>query len=171
MRDKCYICYKEGVKGLCSYHKTLYKWDSNIQGFRLKKKNRGSRYTKDSFHKSEIKLTKILEQVYGSKNVITSFHPIWALSLKGVLLEFDIYIKNKNILVEYNSDIHFKYTEFFHKTYTNFVKQKARDKRKAKLANKNNKCLIIITHDEPMFKDYIINKIEKESKKFYGICI
>ena len=159
-RDKCYICFQNCDKGLCSYHQTLYKWDSSIKGFRLKKKNRGSRYTKDEFHKNEIRLTKILEQVYGSKNVITSYRPLWALSLKGVLLEFDIYIKSKNILVEYNSDIHYKYTKFFHKTYINFVKQKARDKRKAKLAIKNKTCLIIITHDEPMFKDYIINKIE-----------
>ena len=160
MRTKCYICYKDGAKGLCSYHKILYKWDSAIQGFRLKKKNRGSRYTKDSFHKNEIKLTKILEQVYGSKNVITSYHPIWAESVKKVLLEYDIYIKTRNILIEYNGRQHYEYVPFFHSSYKEFLQQKRRDSKKKWLARKQGVQLIIIKYNEPIFKDYIINKIE-----------
>lgn len=160
MRNKCYICYKDGNKGLCSYHKTLYKWDSTIQGFRLKKKNRGSRYTKDSFHKNEIKLTKILEQVYGSKNIITSFHPLWAESLKKVLLEYDIFIKTRKILIEYNGRQHYEYVPFFHKSKIEFLRQKRRDKRKKNLAKKQGVFLLVIKYDEPIFKDYIINKIE-----------
>jgi hypothetical protein len=160
MRTKCYICYKDGNKGLCPYHKKIYKWDSSIQGFRLKKKNNGSRYTKTDFHKNEIKLTKILEQVYGSKNIITSYHPIWAESVKQVLLEYDIFIKTKNILVEYNGRQHYEYVPFFHSSYKDFLQQKRRDSKKKRLAKNQGVQLVIIKYDEPMFKDYIINKIE-----------
>jgi len=158
-RDKCYICFQNCDKGLCSYHQTLYKWDSSIKGFRLKKKNRGSRYTKDEFHKNEIRLTKILEQVYGSKNIITSYHPLWAESTKHVLLEYDIYIKNKDILVEYQGRQHYEHVPFFG-TKQEFLLQKKRDSRKKRLAKIQNKKLICIKYNEPIFKDYIINKIE-----------
>jgi hypothetical protein len=159
MRKKCYICNTIGKDGLCSEHALLYRWDAGINGFRLRKRNTGSRYTTKDYHKSEIELTKIIEQVYGFENVLTSYRPLWAKSTKGVLLEFDIFIKSKNILIEYNGRQHYEYVPFFHKSYKIFEDQKKRDKRKKKLAIKNEMKLIVFKYDEPIFKDYIVNKI------------
>jgi hypothetical protein len=94
------------------------------------------------------------------KNIITSYHPIWAVSIKGVLLEYDIFIKSKNILVEVSGAQHFEWIPFFHPTKLEFLQQQRRDKSKARMAKKNGKKLIIFKYDEPLFKDYIINKIE-----------
>jgi hypothetical protein len=98
--------------------------------------------------------------VYGSKNIVTSYHPLWAESVKQVLLEFDIYIKTKKILIEYNGRQHYEYVPFFHGKKINFLQQKRRDSRKRRLAKKQGTSLIVIKYDEPIFKDYIINKIE-----------
>lgn len=160
MRDKCFICNKDGKNGLCSFHEIYYKWDSSISGFRLKKRNNGSRYTEVEFHNNEIKLTKIIEDVYGQKNTVTSYHPIWAESRKKVLLEYDVYIKNKNVLIEYNGRQHYEYVSFFHKTKKQYKQQRSRDTRKKRLAKKQGVQLIVFKFDEPIFKDYVVNKIE-----------
>lgn len=135
-------------------------WDSSLQGYRLKKRSRGSRYTIQDFHKNEIRLTKIIEAYYGTSNVVTSFHPSWAVSPRQVLYEYDILIKDKKILIEYNGRQHYEFTPFFHKYERNFVKQKQRDRCKIRLAKENGFKLIIFKYDEPMFKDYVLNKLE-----------
>lgn len=159
-KSRCAICGWYNVDKLCKNHKKKYMWDSSIQAYRLKKRYRGSRYTNALYHKSEIELTRIIERVYGTDNVFTAVHPIWAVTDKDVLYEFDIYIKSKNILIEYNGIQHYKYTDFFQKTKKVFKEQKKRDKKKYKLAKKNGFSVIIFKYDEPLFKDYIINKIE-----------
>lgn len=159
---KCKICGYPANTNLCLIHNKIYVWDKSINGFRLKKRTAGSRYTQAEYHKNEIKLTKILEKLYGKKNIITSYHPIWALSKKKVLYEFDIYIKTKDVLIEYNGIQHYQYVSFFHQTKTKFLEQKKRDKIKNKLVKKNGKKLIVFKYNEPIFKDYIINKIEGE---------
>ena len=163
MDSKCLICGFYSNDKLCITHSKLYKWEFSIEGFRLKKRMTGSRYTQNNYHKNEIKLTKILEKYYGKKNIITSYHPIWAMSSKFVLFEYDIYIKNKDILIEYNGQQHYEYTPFFHKSKSEFLSQIKRDKSKTRLAKKNGKKLIVFKYNEPLFEDYIINKIEGES--------
>lgn len=160
MKKRCRICGKWGINALCRRHEKVFMWDSSIQGFRLKKRSRGSRYTIEDFHKSEIKLTKIIEDYYGSNVVVTAFHPIWAETPRKVLYEFDIFIKNTNILIEYNGKQHYEFTPFFHKYERNFRKQQQRDNHKAKLALDNGYNLIIFRYDEPIFKDYVLDKIE-----------
>jgi hypothetical protein len=157
---QCILCNFKCEEDLCKRHKKLYVFDACLNGYRLKKRSSGSRYTQAKYHKTEITLTKILEKRYGKKNIITSFHPLWAVSTKGVLLEYDIYIKSKDILVEVSGEQHYEWVKFFHKTKLEFLQQQRRDKSKARLAKKNGKKLIIFKYDEPLFKDYIINKIE-----------
>lgn len=164
MKHRCKICGKWGFDKLCRKHDKLFMWDSSIQGYRLKKRSRGSRYTNENFHKSEIKLTKIIEDHYGSNNVVTAFHPIWAETPRRVLYEFDIFIKSENVLIEYNGKQHYEFTPFFHKYAKTFVKQQQRDKHKAKLAKNNGYQLIIFKYDEPIFKDYVLDKIERSRK-------
>jgi len=157
--EYCVICHKFGPE-LCEEHNNYYMFDKSINGYRLRKTCTGSRYTDKPFHKNEIKLTKILEDYFGKSNIVTSFHPLWAVSKKGVLLEFDIYIKSLNVLIEYNGIQHYEYTKFFQKNYKEFRKQVSRDKLKVKLAKKNKFNLIVFTSEEPMVKSYILNKIK-----------
>lgn len=164
MKYRCAICGRWGRSRLCWSHDKRYMWDSSVQGYRLKKRSRGSRYTVQNFHKNEIELTKIIESYYGVSNVVTSYHPKWAISPRQVLYEYDIFIKNKDILVEYNGRQHYEFTPFFHKNERNFRKQQQRDAHKVKLAKKNGGTLIIFRYDEPMFKDYVLNKLWQEDK-------
>jgi len=164
--NRCKICLKPAKKDdtLCKIHKAVFRFDESINGYRLKKRQNGSstRYIEKKFHSHEIELTKIIERFYGPKNVVTGYHPLWAISIKGSLLEFDIYIPNKNMLIEYNGIQHYEFTPCFHKNKTSFLLQKRRDKRKAKLAKNNGFKLIVFKYDEPLFEDYVINKISRE---------
>lgn len=137
-------------------------WDSEAQGFRLKKRNSGSRYTSEEYHKTEVLLTKIMEDLYGKGNVVTSYHPQWAISAKNVLLEYDICVPNRRILIEYNGEQHYKWTKFFYHTKKEFSAQKRRDKYKLKVAKLNGYKLIVFKYDEPIFKDYVAAKIHGE---------
>ena len=163
--ERCHICLKPAKNGdeLCEAHKRVYVLDEKINGYRLKKKENGTstRYVRKKYHSHEISLTKIIEKFYGPKEVITGYHPLWAVSKKGALLEFDIYIPSKNLLIEYNGQQHYQFIACFHKNKTRFVEQQRRDRKKQKLAKKNNYKLIIFKYDEPLFEDYVINKIQQ----------
>jgi hypothetical protein len=136
-------------------------WDAKLKGFRLKKKNNGSRYTQDRFHRSETTLVKLLEDVYGKSNVFTSYHPEWAITRKRVLYEFDVYIPSKKLLIEYNGRQHYERVRFFHKTESEFKRQQFRDKAKEALAIVNNHRLIVFKYDEPITKNYIRSKLSQ----------
>lgn len=165
----CIICKRFAKNGtnLCCRHNKTFIYDSKLDGYRLKKRQNGSstRYIKKKFHKHEIELTKVLERFYGPKNVYTGYHPMWAMSKKGVLLEFDMLIEDRGILIEYNGVQHYKFTPYFHKTKTRFEEQKRRDRRKARLAKKNGYSLVVFRYDEPLFEDYVVNKIERCTAK------
>lgn len=136
-------------------------WDSQAQGYRLKKRFTGSRYTNLDFHRTEVFLTKILEELYGKGNIVTSYHPLWAISSKNVLLEYDILVVDQTLLIEYNGEQHYKRSKFFHKTQKQFSDQKKRDKYKIKAARLNGYKLVTFKYDEPLFKDYIISRIKE----------
>lgn len=157
----CAICKRHG-KHLCGYHEDLYMWDSAAQGYRLKKRNTGSRHTSEEYHKTEVLLTKLVEDLYGKGNVVTSYHPKWAISAKKVLLEYDICVPNQRLLIEYNGQQHYKRSRFFQHTQKEFSDQKKRDKYKIKAARLNGYKLIIFKYDEPIFKDYVAAKINGE---------
>jgi len=145
---------------LCPAHIEKYKWDSKLQGFRLKKRLLGSRYTKATYHATEIKLTKILEDIFGLSEVVTAFHPVWAESTKGVLLEYDIFIPSKKLLIEYNGEQHYKFSRFFHKKAINYLTQLQRDKRKKKLAEKHGYRLVIFKYSDPIIREFVYDTIQ-----------
>ncbi len=155
----CLICRKEAEDKLCPRHDKKYMWDERLKGIRLRKRGAGSRYTMARFHKTEIGLTKIVERIYGKDKVVTAWHPMWAKNRKGVLYEFDIYIPDKNLLIEYNGAQHYKYTPFFHKTKKAFQKQKTRDRTKKRMAERNGYTLVVIKYDEPIIYDYIKSRV------------
>jgi hypothetical protein len=166
---QCKLCLRKTKQHetLCWRHKKRYVFDSKINGYRLKKTKNGTatRYIKGKYHSHEIQLIKILEHFYGPSNIVTEYHPLWALSKKGALLEFDIYIKNKNILIEYNGEQHYKFIKLFHKHLNKFKEQQQRDILKKKLAVLNGFSPIVIKYDEPLVEDYIIKKVESYNAK------
>lgn len=156
---RCNICGRQSPNKLCPKHEKTLMWDSKLQGFRLKKRNTGSRYTQSSYHKAETKLVRILERVYGLSDVFTSFHPVWAVSNKGVLYEYDVCIPSDKLLIEYNGRQHYEYVPFFHRNYYNFIKQQRRDGLKKRMAKKNNYNLVIFKYDDPITKNFVLSKI------------
>lgn len=134
----------------------MFLFDKKLGGFRLKK---NKRFTKRRFHSHESELTRIIEKHFGLSNVVTGFHPLWAVSQKGVLLEFDIFIVSKGILIEYNGQQHYKFVRLFHKTKKRFEAQQKRDVLKMHLAEQQHMPLVIIKYDEPLVEDYVLMKI------------
>jgi len=159
---RCKLCNRNTKGKLCKKHDKTYMWDSTIQGFRLKKRTAGSRYTQKKYHKTETVLVKLLEQIYGKTNEITSYHPLWAESPKGVLYEFDVYIKGTNLLIEYNGRQHYEYVPFFHKTKKRFFLQKRRDLLKQQLASSHGHKVITFKYDEPITRNHVYNKMKME---------
>lgn len=158
----CKICKITTTNSdLCEKHSYTYMYDNKLSGYRLKKRNTGSRYTQEDFHKTEKILTALVEQHFGKSKVYTSFHPTWAVSPKGVLYEYDIVIHGEKLLIEYNGRQHYEFVPFFHKTLAKFFKQKRNDKIKRKLAKSNGYKLIVFKYDEPITINYVINKLEK----------
>lgn len=159
----CKICLKltKDNEDLCKTHKRNYIFDHELNGFRLKKtrNSTSTRYIIKRFHSHEIELTKILERYYGHSNVVTSYHPLWAVSDKGALLEYDIAIKDKKILIEYNGEQHYRFTKLFHETKKDFVAQQRRDVLKQELAKEHGYKFVVIRFDEPLIEDYLVAKI------------
>ena len=66
------------------------------------------------------------------------------LSDKGFPLLYDFYIKDLNLLIEFDGVQHFKFMPYFHKTREEFERQKKHDDLKNKYAKKNKYKLIRI---------------------------
>jgi hypothetical protein len=62
-------------------------------------------------------------------------------------LPFDFYLIDKNILIEYNGEQHYKWKKFFHKTVEEFLLLQNHDKIKSNWAKENNIKLIIIKYN------------------------
>jgi len=157
----CLICARSADDKLCPKHSKDYIWDSSIQGFRLRQRGRGSRYNINKFHLTETKLARIVENLYGKSNVVVSYYPLWAITPKGVLYEYDILVKNKNILIAYHGQQHYEYTKFFHKSKKMFKKLQSNDKVKRELSSKNKYTYIEFAYNEPIIKQYVIGRIHK----------
>lgn len=63
-------------------------------------------------------------------------------------LEFDFYLPELNLCIEYNGIQHYEYTEYFHKTPENFEYRKTLDQIKIDYCKNNNISLLIIRYDE-----------------------
>ena len=128
---------------------------------RRKKARRGAcRNENAKLFKSEAELFKTLKDIFGSSGVMSGVHPIWALSSKGALLEYDIAVKDKKLLIEYNGQQHYEYPNRFHKLKKYFLAQQRRDKRKEKLAKDNGWKFMVVKYNEPVTHEYIYKKLK-----------
>ncbi len=156
---RCLICNVYSKGPLCKNHLKDYTFDKSINGLRLKKRGRGSRYIQKRFHKTETRLARIVESIFGKSNVFVSYYPMWAKSKRGVLYEYDILVKNKNLLIAYNGEQHYKYVKFFHKSIRESFRQRIRDKVKRQIASTNGYSLIEFKYTEPIVKPYVIGRL------------
>ena len=76
-------------------------------------------------------------------------------------LSYDFYVKDKNLLIEYNGEQHYKFNKFFHKDLHCFHKQLHHDWLKRKYARDNKINLLIISYLD-------FNNIENILKKEIG---
>ena len=160
--NRCLICSCPG-RSLCHRHEKLYVID--VENGWVRKKLRLQKDVKrraNKFHKTEGKLLEILKLIFGSENVVSSLHPLWALSSKKVLLEYDIGVVNKKLLVEYNGLQHYEYPNYFHKTRQDFNEQVERDELKKKLARINGWNLLVIQYNEDVTYGSIFKKLQRE---------
>lgn len=160
----CPIC-KQNTKddNLCSRHSQIFVYDKYLEGYR--KKNRLSKINRyidnhTPWHLTERRLIRILRKIY--INIYASFHPLWAVSDKGALMEYDICVPEKKILIEYDGPQHYIFPNRFHKTRGQFEEQQLRDKLKENLAIENDWKLVRIPHSIPV----TINSIRKYLKEF-----
>lgn len=159
--NRCLICSCPG-RSLCPRCAKLYIFD--VENGWVRKKLRLQRGSGDKlkYHKTERKLLEILKQIFGRDNVISSVHPLWAFSMKKVLLEYDIGVKSKNLLVEYNGIQHYEYPNFFHKTRQDFTAQVERDERKKELAKANGWNLLVVPYTEDVTYGNIFRTLQRE---------
>jgi very-short-patch-repair endonuclease len=64
------------------------------------------------------------------------------------LLRYDFFIPDRNMLIEYDGEQHFKYIPFFHETIQGFEEQQIKDEIKNCYAKDNNICLLRIKHND-----------------------
>lgn len=159
--SSCILCNRhiQDDVDLCGYHLSEYMFDKRISGYRLKKRNRGTRYSGNKFHATETNLIKILEKKFGKEKIVVSYRPLWAKSAKNVLYEFDVHIVGTNILIEYNGIQHYEFVPFFHKTISSFEEQQKRDEHKKQLAIDNNFEIIVFKYTEPIVKSHVSNRL------------
>ena len=109
---------------------------------------------------SEVTLRNHINEILSSYNLECIFHYRPSF-LEGLELDLFFEYKENKIGIEYQGEQHFKPIDFFGGKKA-FVKLIERDKKKKKLCQANNIRLIYFNFDEPLNKDFIVTKLEKE---------
>lgn len=146
----CFLCMRPSLDRLCRRHATIYTYDSKYSWFRKKKRlepTARAREDRRKYRKNETKLIEIMNHIYERGEVFFGVHPIWAVSPKGALLEYDIAVISEKTFIEYNGIQHYEYPNFFHKSRKEFLQQQQRDRLKKELAEKNGWKLVIVKYD------------------------
>jgi len=107
---------------------------------------------------NETTLYYIIKNIYKDMHVIHHYRPDF---LNG--MEYDIYIKELSIGVEYQGIQHFEPVEIWGGEKA-FAKQKARDEIKLKLSKENNIGLIYFNYDEDITHSLVKNRINSIDK-------
>ena len=74
-------------------------------------------------------------------------------------LSYDFYLKDYNMLIEYNGIQHYEFKPYFHKTLHDFHKQLHHDWLKRKYARKNNIKLMVVSYKENL--DEFLRRIKQ----------
>lgn len=107
---------------------------------------------------SELLMSKLIQQIYPDEELLMHHRPKWLLGL-----ELDVFLPNINIGFEYQGQQHFYAIKAWGgKKALDDVKK--RDQIKRNICIKNNITLIEIDYTEPLEKEYILQKINKQYK-------
>lgn len=74
-------------------------------------------------------------------------------------LKLDAYFNNYKLAIEYDGIQHYQHIPYLDKYYNDFINRQYKDRVKEKLCKENKIKLIRIKYDEPLTKEYIINKL------------
>ena len=113
--------YVEGLDG------KTWKWNPSRSQASVDEKNRSS------LHKKARSILKLPGTKTGSRRT---------------LLYADLYVPNRDLIVEVHGEQHFKFNSFFHKDKMAFFKAQARDKDKRAWCKLNHMNLIELNYDE-----------------------
>ena len=154
----CLLCKRPSNGPLCSRHIRTHLFDE-VNGWVRRKKRfvdrRARRIDRKTTYSTEGRLRQIIKKIFGVKNVVSGVHPIWALSPKGALMEYDIVVPDEKLLIEYSGMQHFEFPNYFHKTRSQFAAQQMRDKLKVDLAEHHGWRLIVVTPHDSVDEDTV----------------
>jgi hypothetical protein len=117
-----------------------WKWNPSRSQASVDEKNRSS------LHK---KARLILKEVYPYDRILEEVTlPGTKTGSRKTLLYADLYVPNRDLIVEVHGEQHFKFNSFFHKDKMAFFKAQARDKDKRAWCKLNHMNLIELNYDE-----------------------
>lgn len=86
--------------------------------------------------------------LFPPEQILYNARPDFMRSSRGGILEFDVYIPDKNLALEFNGAQHYHETKHFHRKEGDFERQQDRDRQKVALCEEHNIRLIIFDADE-----------------------
>ena len=106
----------------------------------------------------------ILESIFNKHNIICISQ--WKFPDEKYRFEYDFYLPEYNLLIEFHGRQHYEFVPYFHKTYNVFEEQRMRDKWKLTLAKEKGIPLLEFNHKElnmlsrEQFEQLVISKIK-----------
>lgn len=140
----CVVCGWHGICGVVCAKRGCagrYFYDKDLNIVRAKARVRVSKAQRRLFER--IRVWARGHHIY--QEVIFP----WSIGPRCSGYRFDIVIPSMNLLVEYDSIIHFKYNPHFYRTRTDFMEAKFRDQIKNKMATHAGWNLIRVKEKDP----------------------
>ncbi len=104
---------------------------------------------------SEIELLKIVREIFPDIKVIPQASPDW-LGLQ----QFDIFIPEMQLAIEYQGRQHYEPVDFFGGE-EGFLRTQERDKKKARLCSENGIQLVYFRFNEELGREVVLSRIKK----------
>ena len=118
----------------------VWTWNPTRSQASVDEKNRSS------FHK---KAKMLLKEIYPYDRILQEVTlPGTKTGSRKTLLYADLYIPNRDLMVEVHRQQHYEFNSFFHKDKMAFFKAKARDNDKRAWCELNHITLIVLSHSE-----------------------
>ena len=147
---RCEICGKETNQMLCPMHRKTHI---------IVAKNIILRRSTKSLSKPEKLILSILKKE-NIKAIPEVYFPWCREGIFRPRLPFDIYLPDKNLIIEYDGKQHFQFVKFFHKTKRGYLKYIYRDKLKELLALKHNLQVVRLNYKQTITKELILETIK-----------
>ena len=111
-------------------------------------------------YKSQEKLTRILESIFGLTAEIEKTWS-WLLSPKGKRLKVDAYFEELNLAVEFNGKQHSEFPNRFHKTAEDFRYAAMCDEWKRSILRRRGVTVVEFAHTDKLDRRSVMGKLYK----------